>query len=116
MTYRRKVFLDENNYLTGFTNQLDGTNEYELTIEILHSPRLNCWKLVDGNFVFDTEKEASQIAEEERLKEIAELKQKLKDSDYIHAVLAEKDATEEYYADKIAERKAWRARIRELEN
>lgn len=46
---------------------------------------------------------------------IKELKQKLLDTDYIHNVIAEGDATEEDYADVIANRKAWRAEVRRLE-
>lgn len=47
--------------------------------------------------------------------EISELKQKLADTDYIAAKIAEGAATREEYADKIAEREEWRRRINELE-
>ncbi|MBQ8195664.1 MAG: hypothetical protein IJZ47_09895 [Oscillospiraceae bacterium] len=47
--------------------------------------------------------------------EIAQLKQKLADTDYIAAKLAEGVATPEEYAFRLAERQAWRARINELE-
>lgn len=114
-TYRRKCYFDENNYLIKYSMQLDGEDEFDLTIDILHSQRLNCYKKVNNELIYDTAKEQSQIAEEERLGEIADLKQKLKDSDYIWNVIKEGDATEEYYAVKIAERHAWRLRIRELE-
>lgn len=47
--------------------------------------------------------------------EIAQLKQKLAETDYIAAKLAEGVATPEEYAFRLAERQAWRARINELE-
>lgn len=47
--------------------------------------------------------------------EIADLKHKLTATDYIAAKIAEGAATREEYAEKLAERAAWRARINELE-
>lgn len=47
---------------------------------------------------------------------VAELKQKLSETDYIWNVIKEGDADEEHYADVIANRKAWRAEVRSLEN
>lgn len=46
--------------------------------------------------------------------EIEKLKSWLADSDYICAKIAEGSATAEQYADKIAQRRKWRARISEL--
>lgn len=54
-------------------------------------------------------------AEELAAAEIAELKQKLSDSDYAIIKIAEGAATAEEYADIIAQRAIWRARINELE-
>ena len=48
--------------------------------------------------------------------EIADLKHKLVATDYIAAKIAEGVATREEYAEKLAERAAWRARINELED
>ena len=48
--------------------------------------------------------------------EIAELKAKLAATDYIAAKIAEGAATREEYAEELAERAAWRARINELES
>ncbi len=47
--------------------------------------------------------------------EISDLKEKLAETDYISAKIADGAATREEYADKLAERAAWRARINELE-
>lgn len=46
---------------------------------------------------------------------IAELKAKLLETDYVWNVIREGDATEEHYAEVLANRKAWRAEVRELE-
>lgn len=46
---------------------------------------------------------------------IAELKQKLAETDYIAAKIAEGAATHEEYADMIAQRQAWRDEINELQ-
>lgn len=74
------------------------------------------YKLVDGIPVLrsDDEKapERAQIAAQA---EISLLKRKLADTDYISAKIAEGAATKEEYADKLAERAAWRTRINELE-
>lgn len=53
-------------------------------------------------------------ARENRL-EIAGLKHKLAATDYIAAKIAEGAANREEYAEKLAERASWRARINELE-
>lgn len=66
---------------------------------------------IDG---FPEETPEEKQARENRL-EIAELKSKLKATDYIGIKIGEGSATQEEYADKLAERAAWRARINELE-
>lgn len=74
------------------------------------------YKLVDGVPVLrpDTEK-APERARLAAALEIAELKQKLRETDYISAKIAEGAATREEYAEKLAERAKWRTRINELE-
>lgn len=46
--------------------------------------------------------------------EVAELKERLRATDYVAAKIAEGAATREEYADVIARRQAWRDRINEL--
>lgn len=58
---------------------------------------------------------AEPSAEELKAREIAELKQKLADTDYVVIKIAEGVATAEQYAGVIAQRQQWRARINELE-
>ena len=74
------------------------------------------YKLADGKPVLRTDED--KAPERERIAaalEIAQLKCKLADIDYISAKIAEGAATREDYADKLVERAAWRARINELE-
>lgn len=110
----RKVFLQDN-YLVGFTNNLDGTNEYDLPIEIMKDLKKNCYKLVDGQFVLDEEKYNAILEEETKQARIDELKRKLSETDYIYCSLAEQGRPEGYYDEVIAQRKLWRKEIQELE-
>lgn len=74
------------------------------------------YKLVDGVPVLRSDEEkAPERARFAAALEIVELKQKLAETDYISAKIAEGAATREEYAEKLAERAAWRARINELE-
>lgn len=72
---------------------------------------------LDGNaLVLRSESEkAPERAKLLAAEEIAALKEKLAATDYISAKIADGAATREEYADKLAERAAWRSRINELE-
>lgn len=59
---------------------------------------------------------AEEVAEQQRLARIDELKQLLADSDYKAIKYAEGWITAEDYADTKAERQAWREEINRLEN
>ena len=75
------------------------------------------YKLVDGKPVLRTaEEKAPELEHIITAQEIADLKAKLSATDYIAAKIAEGAATQEEYAEKLAERAAWRARINELES
>lgn len=74
------------------------------------------YKFVDGAVNERTnEDKASELTRIEAQNEIAELKAKLAQTDYIAAKIAEGAATKEEYAAEIAQRQAWRERINELE-
>lgn len=74
------------------------------------------YKLVGGVPILRTDEDkAPERARITAAFEIAALKKQLADTDYISAKIAEGAATREEYADKLAERAAWRARINELE-
>lgn len=70
-------------------------------------------RIIDGKiFIGKTDEE--KAADDARVR-IAALKKKLAETDYIAAKITEGSATAKEYADKIAERQAWRAEINELE-
>lgn len=58
---------------------------------------------------------ADELAKLVALREIEELKAALAATDYIAAKIAEGAATRKEYAEQIAQRAGWRARINELE-
>lgn len=65
---------------------------------------------------YETVRRYVRVPDEEiRERKIAGLKRKLSDSDYCAAKIAEGSATAEEYAGLIAQRRAWRAEINELE-
>lgn len=75
------------------------------------------YKLVDGKPMLRTaEEKTPELKHIAAAQEIAELKAKLAETDYIAAKIAEGAATREEYAEELAERAAWRARINELES
>ncbi len=61
------------------------------------------------------EKTEEEKAAEVKEKRIEELKNKLAETDYIAAKIAEGAATKEEYADVLAQRQAWRAEINQLQ-
>ena len=91
----------QNNYLSAGLTDENGIFNYKLT---------------DGKPVLRTaEEKAPELERIATVQEIAELKAKLTATDYIAAKIAEGAATREEYAEKLAERAAWRDRINELE-
>lgn len=74
------------------------------------------YKFVEGAVIERTnEDKASDLTHIEAQNEIAELKTKLAQTDYIAAKIAEGAATKEEYAAEITQRREWRARINELD-
>ena len=74
------------------------------------------YKLVGGVPVLRSDEEkAPERARVSAAIEISDLKEKLAETDYISAKIAEGAATREEYMDKLAERASWRAKINELE-
>ena len=61
-----------------------------------------------------TEEEMSHLTHSKE-EQIAELKQKLADTDYISCKIADGAATREEYADVLAQRQGWRNEINKLE-
>jgi hypothetical protein len=69
-------------------------------------------RLVNGKIVLGKTAAEEQAADDAR--QIIILKRKLAETDYIAAKIAEGSATVEEYADKIAQRQAWRQEIETL--
>ncbi len=61
------------------------------------------------------EERDAKAKESERVARIAELKALLASTDYIVLKIAEGSATKKEYAEKIAQRQAWRTEINDLE-
>ena len=134
-TYKVYVKTDENDIITAvnssaFLSDVTGWTEIDegvsdkyhhaqnnyLDKSVFDDNGICNFKLVDGKPVLRTkEDKAPELAKIAVKQEISELKARLADTDYIAAKIAEGAATREEYADKLAERAAWRARINELE-
>lgn len=71
-------------------------------------------RLIDGRIFLG--KTDAEKAREEAIEKIRVLKKNLAETDYIAAKIAEGAATAADYAEKIAQRKAWRKEISELES
>lgn len=111
-----KFTYNENNFITGFGAVLDDNYDWYGQASCFDIPLgYGCYKFEGGEPVLDQE-------EYERLEEIhakesriAELKAKLQETDYIYNSIREGGRSEEYYAEVIENRKAWRREIQELE-
>lgn len=68
----------------------------------------------DGTYTIHEIVITEPTEEEKAQARIAELKQLLADTDYAIIKIAEGSATQEEYADLIAQRKAWREEINQL--
>jgi hypothetical protein len=135
-TYRVYIKTNENNCITdvnssAFLDSTDGWTEIDNgTGDKYHHAQGNYfdkpltdknglynYKLVDGKIIERTkEDKAPDLALANASREIAELKVKLAQTDYIAAKIAEGSATVEEYSEEIRKRREWRARINELEN
>lgn len=67
------------------------------------------------NVVYTEEPDSEPSARSLAAKEIRELKDQLRETDYAVIKIAEGAATTEEYSEVIAQRETWRARINELE-
>ena len=84
MTHRYKVELDSDGYIVSIYVPADESEgEYELDLSTLDVDFLNCYKIIGGVFTLDEDKKQSIISAEQVIERIAELKQKLADTDYI---------------------------------
>lgn len=61
-----KIFVDENDYLTGFEHTNTSADTMELEPTTMDLQHLNCYKLVGSVVILDSEKLAEVIEEEKR--------------------------------------------------
>ena len=113
--HKYKINLNEEGYVVGFMAVLDDDYDYEGQMAQYPNVCDGYTKFINGAFVVDEEKK--QEIEDRKAKEvrIAELKQKLTETDYIYNSIREGGRSEEYYAEVIKNRKAWRKEIQDLE-
>ena len=115
-----EIRLDENNYVSGIIHNGDEKDIYddEFIFNTFYKDgyRVNCYHLVDGDYIFDEVKEQEEIAKEQEENEIARLKQELADTDYEAIKYSEGWFTDEEYAPIKAKRESLREQIRKLES
>ena len=95
--------------------EMDGISKPDMTIteeEFYAADGLV--RLIDGKIFLG--KTDAEKAREEAIERIRILKGWLAETDYIAAKIAEGAATADDYAEKIAQRKAWRKEISDLES
>lgn len=128
---RADIWFDENNYIQRFVTNING--EYEVGDDF-NFDYLYCYHLVNSRIVLDEQKAQEQDEETNMIIEVDMLKHKLNNTDYIMARCFEEIMAldnkltfivdfiaivvkySKQYKEVIAERKAWRERIEELEN
>ena len=115
-----EIQLDENNYVSGIVHNGDERDIYddEFIFNTFYKDghRVNCYHLVDGEYILDEVKEQEEIAKEQKEQEIARLKQELSDTDYQAIKYSEGWISEEEYAPIKANRETLRQQIRALES
>ena len=120
MEISSSAFLED---LTGWTELAcgDGDNyhhpqDYFLPAGLIDENGIANYKYSGGEIVPRTAADkADELANLAVTREIGELKAALAATDYISIKIAEGAATREEYAEQIAQRAGWRARINELE-
>ena len=128
------VNIDADRYIVSVGHTKN--DNIEINLDLLDLRYLNAYRLIDSEIVLDEARKAELVAAETQKEideEIADLKQKLTESDYIVANTFEQVMSldnaltfvadfikimadfRKKYADLIINRKNWRARIEELE-
>lgn len=128
------VNIDAEGYILSISHTSE--DNIEINLDLLDLHYLNAYRLIDSGIILDEAKKEEMIAAEQQKaidEEIADLKKKLEESDYIVANTFEQVMSldnaltfvadfikimadfRKKYADLIINRKNWRARIEELE-
>lgn len=114
-TNKYKFIFNQNQYIIGFNAVIEGQYDFEGQMSEYPNATRGWTKFQSGALVEDQVKKQQILAEETKQARISELKQKLQETDYIYNSIREGGRTEEYYAEVIENRKAWRREIQELE-
>ena len=128
------VNLDKDKYILSISHTKN--DNVDIDLSMLDMRYLNAYKFIDSEIILNEVKKAEMVAAEQQKAiddEIADLKHKLNESDYIVANAFEQVMSldnaltfvadfikimadfRKKYADLIINRKNWRARIEELE-
>lgn len=128
------VNIDMNGFILSVSHTKN--DDTELDLDKMDMQHINAYKLTAEGFVLDEERLSALVEEEEQKAkedEIAQLKEKLNQTDYIMAETFESIMAlnnpvtfiadfikvlvdfKQQYADAIENRKLWRQRIKELE-
>lgn len=129
---RVNIEFNQLGYIQTLRSDIDG--EFEIDENTFNFDYVDCYHLVDNILVFDETKKQLDIENENKVNEIYYLKNMLTQTDYITAKCFEEIMAldnkltfivdfiaivvkySKQYKEVIAERKAWRERIEELEN
>ena len=117
-----KIFYNENGWVCNrypYDIQIDDENRYIEVDYETYAKTLQCeigkaWRVINGELsmqVYDENEYQKNVYQEE----MNTLKQQLADMDYKTSKYADGEYTQEEWAEIVAERKAIRERIRELE-
>lgn len=109
------IHVDSTNYVTGL-ELTTSENGVAVPDEVYTSQDQNCYKYIDGEFIFDNDKKEKLNNKTRNQFEIERLKQELATYDYIGVKISMGVSTKEEYADKIAYTETLREKIRDLEN
>lgn len=93
---------------------MDGIDKAEMEISDAEFEAAGCLARIIGGEIF-IGKTGEEKERDNAVERIGQLKKMLADTDYIATKIAEGSATSEEYAQRIAERRAWRKEINELE-
>lgn len=109
------VHIDNNSYVTGL-ELTTSENGVVVPNEVYNSQNQNCYKYINGEFIFDKDKKEKLDNRIKNQFEIEKLKRELATYDYIGVKISMGVSTREEYADKIAYTETLREKIRDLEN
>lgn len=108
------IHVDSTNYVTGL-ELTTSENGVAVPDEVYTSQDQNCYKYIDGEFIFDNNKKEKLNNKIRNQFEIEKLKRELATYDYIGVKISMGVSTREEYADEIAYTETLREKIRELE-